>query len=564
MSRGTCQFGTWVASPAGFFFNPEGSSMNVVARCGASIALGLFLMSGMPLSAHAQQTQPAATSAATGAYYAVVSSESIPMRCGAGERFYAVSTLPSGSIVIVDQEVGNWSRVLYTSGAHAFVRAEDVRVDGSNVILTTDSRLRAPSQVNGYLGSWQVLLESALPSGTSLTMIEPFKEGQVTTAYKVQAPIEARGYIITSALRRATDADVSAYRASGKLLAELNATTSKTGASTVATGLPSITTPQAPSTNLNVAPGTAIDVNPVAMPTNPVSTPYTPTTTPALIAEQGLAIDVPRDAAIEAAKRAGSPTVTPTPRDTSIAQPAQEVNAASSPTSSADTGETSTFADPTTPPTTVLRVRAGEDLEPIFRKVWAQPVIDAEVDELIAQYEQAITSLGSAAPRRKAALDQRLEALRFRREYQATLRRQADDRAQLDQQTIRMQDQLREWTRTRVYTIVGTLQPSTVYDGQRLPSMYRVVSVGGTSPRTLGYIRKTDQLDLDRYLGQVVGVIGQAEVDRSLQLNLITPVVVDPLKSDLPAGIPTESAPALTIPPEPAQVSTGSEPASTP
>jgi hypothetical protein len=78
----------------------------------------------------------------------------------------------------------------------------------------------------------------------------------------------------------------------------------------------------------------------------------------------------------------------------------------------------------------------------------------------------------------------------------------------------------------------GQLQPSTVYDGQRLPLMYRVVSVGGSAPRTLGYIKKTERFDLDAMLGRVVGVIGDAVVDRSLQLNIITPIYVDQLRSD--------------------------------
>ena len=81
--------------------------------------------------------------------------------------------------------------------------------------------------------------------------------------------------------------------------------------------------------------------------------------------------------------------------------------------------------------------------------------------------------------------------------------------------------------------MVGTLQPSTVYDGQRLPSMYRIVSVGGVAPRTLGYIKEKPEFKLVEKLGLVVGVVGEATMDRSLQLNVITPVVVDVLRSDL-------------------------------
>jgi hypothetical protein len=91
-------------------------------------------------------------------------------------------------------------------------------------------------------------------------------------------------------------------------------------------------------------------------------------------------------------------------------------------------------------------------------------------------------------------------------------------------------EQLRLAEDGRVYTIVGQLQPSTVYDGQKLPLMYRIVSVGGVSPRTLGYLKDDAEMNLLGKIGAVVGVIGEAQVDRSLMLNVITPVRVDVLK----------------------------------
>jgi hypothetical protein len=79
--------------------------------------------------------------------------------------------------------------------------------------------------------------------------------------------------------------------------------------------------------------------------------------------------------------------------------------------------------------------------------------------------------------------------------------------------------------------------------------MYRIVSVGGTSPRTLGYIRHSSELDLDRYIGQIIGVVGENQLDRSLQLNLINAVRIDPLRtSGLPLAAPADSGTLTATP----------------
>ena len=60
--------------------------------------------------------------------------------------------------------------------------------------------------------------------------------------------------------------------------------------------------------------------------------------------------------------------------------------------------------------------------------------------------------------------------------------------------------------------------------------MFRVISVGGGVPRTLGYLKDSKELALLGKVGALVGVIGEAQLDRSLMLNVITPVRVDVLK----------------------------------
>jgi hypothetical protein len=424
-------------------------------------------------------------------YYAAVTQDSTTLRAGASERFYSVATLKRSQIVIVDGEGASWHRVLYPAGLAAFVRAEDATATDASVTLTRDSRLRAASQVQGWAGSWQVLLDAPLTPGASFTLLEPVKEGAVVVGYKIQPPAEARGFVAASRLRRATPDEVSAAKAAGQQIAEL------------------------PASSVADSTTTALKKDdPLAVPPHATTTTTRPIgdTSPITIDQGG------------GAQPINGPT----------SQPGAQVG------TSQDIAKASGDMSP-------------EALEQVFQKVWKEPIISSEVDELVAQYQSAIARVPEDKAGLKRALEQRVNALNIRREFRETLRRQQDERAKLDQRTTELAKQVEEWTASRVYTIVGVLQPSTVYDGQRLPQMYRVVSVGGTSPRTLGYIRRTTDLDLDRYLGQIVGVIGDTQVDRSLQLNLITPVRVDPLKSDATSIIPgAASNSAETIPGAPA------------
>lgn len=450
-------------------------------------------------------------------YYAVVTQNSTNLRAGGSERFYSVLALTQGQVVVVDGEGEGWNRVVYPPSMSAFIRAEDAALEGTTVKLTKESRLRAASAIQGWSGSWQPLLETAMPSGAALTLVEPVKEGEVVVGFKVQAPAEARGFVAASRLRRATQAEVDAAKTKGQALPELPNVTISAGPAVTGTGL-------------------------AIKGTDPFA------------AQQG---------AITGASTAGSQTGN-----------VVDISATGEQNAAVSQGTVQPFAGTNTAPATTVQATSliGEDLEPIFRKVWAEPVMSSEIDELISQYQGAIDRIGDSDPRRKAGLEQRLNALNIRREFRDTMRRQEAELAALNTQKTELQQALDTWAASRVYTIVGVLQPSTVYDGDRLPQMYRVVSVGGTSPRTLGYVRRSSELDLDRYIGSVVGVIGETQLDRSLMLNLITPVRVDPLRSADKLGIipgvnnnaaAPAAAPANTQPGNPASA-TPADPEVTP
>jgi hypothetical protein len=156
-------------------------------------------------------------------------------------------------------------------------------------------------------------------------------------------------------------------------------------------------------------------------------------------------------------------------------------------------------------------------------------LLQGEYDELMAEFGRSIASMPEGS-RARRGLEQRVEAMRLRLETRERLRQMEENRARLDSDMQRVRQQIAQWEASRDYTIVGVIQPSTVYDGQALPLMFRVVSVGGSAPRTLGYLRPNEKFNLVEMVGLVVGVIGEANVDRSLQLNVIDPVRVDILR----------------------------------
>ena len=411
------------------------------------------------------------TSTAVQPYYALVTTDNTSARTGASERFYAVANLAAGTLVVVDGESGGWARVLFPQGASGYVRAEDVRVENNVATLRNESRLLAWGPIP-RAQSWAALLTRPLESGARLTVLEEIKEGQTPVGYRIEAPSQARAFIAASRLRRATSTEVAGLQSKGVSVPVL----------------PEWTGPTTTTTS-----------------TTPTTTPTTTTTTTTTASPTAPAPDA-------------SGAVIPTDPTTATAGTVGEAPALPV------TGALTPDAD-----------RTPETLEAIFRRVWAEPVMTSEVDELIAQYTDAIAKVPADQTRRKAALEQRLEALRVRREFRDSMRRQQAEAQQLSASDQELQAAVRRWEESRVYNIVGVLQASTVYDGQRLPAMYRIVSTGPGS-RTLGYIRRDANGQLDSMLGQVVGVIGESNLDRSLMLNMIAPVRVDPLRAAPEAG----------------------------
>lgn len=421
------------------------------------------------------QIQPVTT------FYAVVTADDTPLRCGDKEVLYPVARLAKGTLLRVDGQGQGWLRVVYPAGVVACVGADSVQIDpdGKTATLSKESRLKAFNITNGYKGSWNTILETALPAGTKLTLAEsePVNDGRGNAGYKIVPPEMARAYIQEGATGRATQAQIDAHLAA-----------------------------MAPKASENAKPA---DTKTASKP-DPVQP---------------------------------DPSKAPKPDET---------------TRTADSTKQAPKTD--TPPVPVVSKSPYERLEAAFEAVRRQPPESAEYTALIGEFKSAIAKMSETGPEAgtRRRLDQRLKFLELQMDVQTAARAAAERNAQLNAEEKALADRMKDVESTRQYTIVGRLSASTIYDGKRLPLMFRIMAVGGQSSRTLAYLKPDEKFKLETKLGQVVGVLGESRMDQVLKSNVITPLRVDTLEAagtaGNPAQTPTEQpadAPSATVPTTP-------------
>lgn len=435
------------------------------------------------------------------AYHAIVTKDKADLRCGETANYYRIAELPAGTLLSVDGEAADFFRVTYPASGWAYARAESVKYDAATktATLTEASNLRAASAVGGIKGSWKNLLPQPLPVGTSLKVIDEAKddEGRIV-GYKVATPASARAYVRKADIRQATPAEIETARRTQP-------------ATTEATPTPPAPKPAGKPADKPVEPAPAAPPADKTTdgPVEPVTTP--PGTDNSLVEPMVKPGDKPADAPVTApttttTDAGANPPATDTPADTN-AQPAAPAS------------------EPTPRATTI------QDLDRSFEAMRRQNTDDAEYQALLAEF-QKLKDANPGQPRLQKQLQSRIDWLHMKLEIRERQREIEDMKRKADNQGREVGTKLAELERQRQYAIVGRLLPSSVYDGHSLPLMYRLQSVtGGIVPRTIGYIKPDDKLDLLPKLNQVVGVIGEVKMDPAMSLNLITAQRIDILQS---------------------------------
>ncbi|MAE61181.1 MAG: hypothetical protein CMJ49_07475, partial [Planctomycetaceae bacterium] len=192
---------------------------------------------------------------------------------------------------------------------------------------------------------------------------------------------------------------------------------------------------------------------------------------------------------------------------------------------------------PTTQPALVPiqpRSLSLTELEAKFHEVSALPIDQQPLNELTAAYTALkATKLHEAD---LAIVDVRLHILAARRELLESIRLIADARRQLQQQRDQAAAPPQVVAKPKAYTAVGLLFASTLYTGDVLPHLYRLVEP--LSGLTIAYVEPSDAADLRPMLGRLVGVVGKARSDPALRLRVVAVETADVLSAQpIPATV---------------------------
>lgn len=171
-----------------------------------------------------------------------------------------------------------------------------------------------------------------------------------------------------------------------------------------------------------------------------------------------------------------------------------------------------------------------ESLNDAFRRLIQSPLEEAEVTPLIEAYEGFKGSLAEDLRRQGFgdAADAYIGLLKVRERLQQIMR----ETKELEARVGEMPDTaVVERSVSLGYTAVGRLMPSVIYNGERLPLLYRIVSVDTAVGRTIAYVAPSDEISMASRLGSIVGVRGSATTDQGRRVPILRVDEMDVLRS---------------------------------
>ena len=461
-------------------------------------------------------------------YYVVVTGDHVYLRSGAGNAWYAVGYANTGDMLRVDGVDFGWVRVTYPETLPALVGVDDADLDAQRgvVVLNKPSRLTARNVHGSSLTeSWKRLLPTALPPGAALKHLGALTNdtGQIE-AYIVAPPNTARAFINEQFVRRATPGEITAWRAAQRAKQTLAQAPTRTPPAQ-----PMKATPTAPvQAEASRAPADRTRPTPTEAPSAQEPAPSEP-------ALAGAPTDSAAPDGAPIAKSPAQPALSPNQRDAAAparsTPPAPSTRGERSGTATVAQPAATTAAAPTPTPAqanTDQPALSIENLEAAFRALAAQPVADAELDALIGEYRRFAATLPDTEENRlwRTLVDNRMALLEIRLDVQEQLRALEAANIEANRASDAIAARLAKLNRTRPFALVGRLTPSTLYDGQRLPLMYRLESVEAGAGRTIAYLVPSPDVDLNGKLGSIVGVEGSSRLDPALKLRIVSPTAL--------------------------------------
>ena len=173
----------------------------------------------------------------------------------------------------------------------------------------------------------------------------------------------------------------------------------------------------------------------------------------------------------------------------------------------------------------VLRAQRLAELDNAFRAVLKEDIESAELELLQRQFTKFAKD-PEITDAQKATAMSRVDVLALKIDVQDRLARlkAMRDQTRIDGENI---------TATRMamdtrapFDMVGALNASVVFSGSNtMPLLFRLQDLAGG--QTIAYVVPDERYDMAAWTGLSVGIIGRAEYDETLQLNIITPRRID-------------------------------------
>ena len=477
-------------------------------------------------------------------------SEGAALRCGPDVIWYTVAGVPEGEVLEVDGEVDGWWRASYPIDGKVVVKlSEGQHIENDGVVLLTRrSRLRAYNpQDPVFEECWKSVFPSdSLRAGEKLTYVRDMEDRSGALAgYVAVAPQGARGYIRKVDVRDATAEEIRVYRDERERLASL-APGERLENETQNDEQP---VERREANNAVIGRDGGVEASRESPRETPVETPakreeqiarqpetrQAETRQPERTAQQEETVaeaeeaivdrSIPTESIDEATRElVESPNATlpereETPARIDDAQRAtEELYAQHEGGGERAQEEQESAAEPEQDarpvrrePPRPTRILTLDELDEAYERVVAESGENPEYGTLVTEYRRHMDNLRDepGADRTREYIETRIGLLEIAKELAdgeaelAALSAQAeqagDQAAQLAQRVMA----------TREFDLVGRLVSSSVYDGQRLPLLYRLVSVEGRVGRTVAYLTAEQGLGMDGKLGAVVGVRGE-------------------------------------------------------
>jgi SH3-like domain-containing protein len=455
----------------------------------ASAGLSAFFIAGIgalapcALLQHAAAQSPdagaAAAAPAAEPYFAIVTADGVYVRSAPSvQSSYPFGKLKRGDVVRVGEESFGWARVQTEGPAFAQIYGvvpADSRVtvseDGKTLSVNAKSELRAPNistPDTSLAASWKQI--ARLEPGATLSVVDRV-DGERDSVFRVRLPAVAEGWVNMNFLRKASQAEVAKFNAP-----------SPEDVATMATA-DVVTQAVQPSAAAPVEGGTASGTTDSA-------------------ASAGTVGDAPIDAT-------GTATGT---ADVIVTGGMKASEPAPAP---AKTPEQIAFE---------RRRSTMADLESLYTSIRGQTKAEAELHALRGRYLD-LAAVASADPEIVSKANGRAEQLRLEIEVQGRIIELERMKARIEGERDSIASVARAIEARSEYTVVGILNASLVYDGQRLPLLYRIQDP--STGQTVAYVAPGPGFQLSTMLGNLLGVRGEKAYDDALRVDVVAPRTID-------------------------------------